>query len=293
MSSPVPDQSSDHIGKWDEIVSLARTYQYDRYIAATLSPRAARHDLITLAAFAGEMRRIPWSVSEPTIGMIRLQWWRDGLTAAPQETTGNPLADAVRTVVARNKLPVGLLLGHIDAQELELYADLVEDMDQLRLHYIRREGGLFQLAAQILGQPSALDRLDQAACAYGMAKSIAEFAFRRNGRQLLVPGDMAASYGIKPDTTAEAASDSNREQKPPAALLSDLADIAMSDYRASREALGSEAGNAFCALLPLALTPAYASTAKSPFAASNVSNMGPGNFSKSCRLLWAYMRGRL
>jgi len=289
MSNPVPAHDSDQIGNWDEIVSLARTYQYDRYIAATLSPSAARHDLIVLAAFAGEMRRIPWSVSDPTIGMIRLQWWRDGLTASAQDTTGNPLADAVRTVVARNKLPVGLLLGHIDAQELELYADLVEDMDQLRLHYIKREAGLFQLAIQILGQPNALSGLDQAACAYGMAKSIAEFAFRRNGRQLLLPGDLAASYGIKPEPT----SDSGTEQNAEISVLNNMADIAITDYQASRDTLGAAAGKALSALLPLALTPAYATTAKSPFAASNVSNMGPGNFAKSCRMLWAYMRGRI
>ncbi|MEM9360379.1 MAG: squalene/phytoene synthase family protein [Pseudomonadota bacterium] len=289
MSSPAPDNSSDHIGNWDEIVSLARTYQYDRYISATLSPRGARQDLIVLAAFAAEMRRIPWTMSDPHIGMIRLQWWRDSLTIESQETTGNPLADAVRTVIARNKLPVGLLLGHIDAQELELYADLVQDMDELRLHYVKREAGLFQLAAQITGPRKEFASLDQAACAYGMAKSIAEFSFRRNGRQLLIPADMAVSYGIKP----EVVSGSAHEQNNAVSILNAMAGIAMTSYHSSRKMLCTEAGKAFSAFLPLALTPTYAATANSPFAASNVSNMGPGNFAKSCRMLWAYMRGRI
>ena len=290
--SDLSPSSSGEPNNWDEILTLARTYQYDRYLAATLSPRSARADLIVLAAFAGEMRRIPWTVSDPTIGMIRLQWWRDCLTAGAQTTSGNPLADTLNEIVVRRKLPPGLLIGHIDAQELELYADLVEDMDQLRLHFIKRESGLFQLAALILGRGDSIPEIDRGACAYGLAKSIAEFAFRQNGRQLLVPGDLASTHGVEPGKLLAGEADGAVPSRAHA-LLAELSVTAISDYQVFRDALGSNAKKVFGAILPVTLTPSYARTAKSPFDAANISNMGPGNFAKSCQMLLAYLRGKI
>ena len=62
----------------------ARLNESDRYISALLAPRAARDDLITLAAYLGEVRRIALTVSETALGEIRLQWWRDVLSAGAQ-----------------------------------------------------------------------------------------------------------------------------------------------------------------------------------------------------------------
>ena len=274
---------------WDEIISLARTYQYDRYIAATLAPRAARPDLILLAAFAGEMRRIPWTVSDPTIGMIRLQWWRDNLNQTSGQLSGNPLADSVNEMIARRQLPAGLLIGHIDAQELELYADLMEDMEQLRIHYVKREAGLFQLAARILKSEQVASSIDHAACAYGIAKSIAEFAFRCKGRQLLIPRDLANTYGIRPETDLTI----EDKQRAIPKLLGEMAASANAEYQACLDTLGSIPRKELCILLPVTLTKLYTATAASPFDASNISNMGPSNFLKSCRILLSYLRGRI
>lgn len=274
---------------WDEILSLARTYQYDRYIAATLAPRAARADLIVLAAFAGEMRRIPWTVSDSTIGMIRLQWWRDSLNSTPGQLSGNPLADSVNEMVARQQLPVGLLIGHIDAQEVELYSDLMDDMEQLRIHYLKREAGMFQLAARILRSERVSLSIDHAACAYGIARSVAEFAFRHDGRQLLIPRDLANSFGIQPgsELTPEV------RQRTIPRLLGEMAGQANAEYEGCLKALGSIPRKELCILLPVTLTKKYAATAASPFDASNIANMGPSNFSKSCQMLLAYLRGQI
>lgn len=56
----------------------ARTYAPDRYLAALLAPKSYRDDLIILAAFLGEMERIPKIVREPALGEIRLQHNRGG-----------------------------------------------------------------------------------------------------------------------------------------------------------------------------------------------------------------------
>ena len=69
----------------------------DRSIAASFAPRAGRAP-ICLPSMPS-MSSLPASaelVSEPGLGDIRLQWWRDAIDrAANGEATGHPVADAV------------------------------------------------------------------------------------------------------------------------------------------------------------------------------------------------------
>ena len=72
----------------DVVRTAARAFERDRYLAALLSPRGVREDLLALAAFAGELARIPAFVSEPMVGEIRLQWWRDAIRAGLKDGSG-------------------------------------------------------------------------------------------------------------------------------------------------------------------------------------------------------------
>ena len=81
---------------------MARKADPDRAIAALFAPLTARDDLFALFAFNGELARIADQVSEPGLGAIRLQWWRDALARAEAgEATGHPVADAFGSVLAR------------------------------------------------------------------------------------------------------------------------------------------------------------------------------------------------
>ncbi|MCI5048556.1 MAG: squalene/phytoene synthase family protein [Aquisalinus sp.] len=56
-----------------------RKFSEDRYIAAQFAAKHQHQSLIALCALGTEIHRIPASVSEPTLGAIRQQWWRDAL----------------------------------------------------------------------------------------------------------------------------------------------------------------------------------------------------------------------
>ena len=275
---------------WDQVTDLARTGQYDQYIAATLSPRAVRSDLILLAAFAAEINRVLQTVSEPTIAAIRLQWWRDALSDHGDGATGSPLADSLRAMVGRHKLPAALLIGHIDAQELELYSDLTEDQQALAQHFIKRDGGLLNLAARILGDPMTgptQQTIADAANAYGLARSLAERRVRRGHRQLLVPQDRADAYGIDiANPTALAA-----EQL--AALVEEQSKIARDSLVTVRQAYPNLTAAAKSALLPLCLTELYLGSAGGQLDAANPSETSPSPFARAWRMLMAYWRGRI
>ena len=137
------------------VEDAARANALDRYLAARLAPRAARRDLIALAAFVGDTARIAATASEPLIGEIRLQWWRDVLEPGPAEgeATGNPVADALREAIARHGLPAEPFAKLLDARSRALDPEFGMSGAALDQHLDETEGAAFRLAARILGVP--------------------------------------------------------------------------------------------------------------------------------------------
>jgi len=167
----------------------ARAWERDRYLAALLGPRSARADLIAVAAFAGEIARIPAYVHEPMMGEIRLQWWRDAILApAGDPPSGHPIADAVRAAMVRHGLPQHLFIGFIDAQAFGLDDEPLADDQMLAAQLAKTEGALFELALRVLGRSD--DRARSLALAagraYGLARLLVEIpALWAQGRTLI------------------------------------------------------------------------------------------------------------
>ena len=69
------------VARLSPVGALARAADYDRYLSAVFAPAARREALFALIAFNHEIARIPEAVSEPMLGRIRLQWWREVLDA--------------------------------------------------------------------------------------------------------------------------------------------------------------------------------------------------------------------
>lgn len=169
---------------------MARRLEPDRYLAALLSPRRARQDLVALAAFFGEMAHIPRAVSDPIIGEIRLQWWRDALAnVRAGAATGSPVADALGRAIVRHALPEELLLSVIDGRARDLDSgrrgqDLATRIHELAACINETEGAAFRLSARVLAvdeSPAVSDLLAAAAQAYGRAR-IVRSAARADGR---------------------------------------------------------------------------------------------------------------
>ena len=162
----------------------ARAHEVDRYLSALLSPRAVREDLIALAAFAGEVGRIPIYVREPMMGRIRLQWWRERIETAT--SGGHPVAAAIIATASRHNLTTERLLALIDAHEDSLDGHPFAD-DAALLGYIDRiDGGLFAIAGEVLGGTASPAFITDAGRAYGLARLALEApAAKSHGRTLL------------------------------------------------------------------------------------------------------------
>lgn len=152
----------------------ARRTEPDRYLAALLAPQAVSSDLIALAAFVGDIARIVHAVSDPMMGELRLQWWRDALVNLRRGTaTGSPIADTVGAVMRSCALPEALFMSIIDARSRDLDAQEPLSDTAVESYSNDTEGAAFQLAGHVLGvneQPGVPGLMFAAGQAYGSVR---------------------------------------------------------------------------------------------------------------------------
>ncbi len=236
----------------------ARASDRDRYLAALLAPRHARADLIALAAFLGEVARIPDAVNEPMMGEIRLQWWRDALEGADART-GSPVADAIQVTIARRALPRETFFTFLEANARAL-TQVSATEDELKVHLDETDGATFRLAARILGVEAgsaANELLRAAGQAYGRVRVLRDLpASLAKGRSLLPAQDVADwAAAVQPALrAARAGLDEVRRLAPaaPAAVLPAILPVALVEpYLTALEGLGSDVAREKADINPL------------------------------------------
>ena len=97
-----------------------RQHTPDLYLSLLLSPTAARPQLASLYALEAELLKIPSRVTQPTIGLVRVVWWRDML--AKGDTAQPLLAELARQCPGQ-----GALLADFADSFSVLFDDLPAD----------------------------------------------------------------------------------------------------------------------------------------------------------------------
>ena len=175
-----------------------RRDDHDRWLASLYWPAQARPHAHALLAFALEIARVRQQVSEPMLGEVRYQWWRDAITdAAP---AGNPLAEALLDTVARFNLDTTALLAMIEARSFDLYDDPMPSMQALD-NYVRDTSvTLFEAVARVLA-PGRLPPpcVGEAGRAYAMTALLRALPFQVMKGQLFLPLDVLETFGVRSD----------------------------------------------------------------------------------------------
>lgn len=192
----------------------ARGRAFDRYLASLLAPRPARDGLLALAAFTAELDIIAERVSEPMLGEIRLQWWRDQLaalfSAGPEEAEGaadHPVLAALAPMVTSGALAQGRLAGMIDARSFDLAGGAMPDERAITAYARKTEGAHGVLAATWIATHSgdreplsgkAIDAAEATGTAYGFARTVA-----LAGRYRALGADVVASAEPDPSVSEQ------------------------------------------------------------------------------------------
>ena len=97
-----------------------RRYDRDRFLTALFAPPAIRENLFALYAFNHEIAKTRESVSEPMVGRIRLQWWREALDGIEaNEPRKHEVVEALYHA-QQSGLKIDSLRPLIDAREFDL-----------------------------------------------------------------------------------------------------------------------------------------------------------------------------
>lgn len=181
-------------------LSELREKDHDRFLTLFFAPSAARPALTALYAFNLEIARVAELVSEPMMGHIRLQWWRETLEGLPRgETRGHAAAVAL---LETKGLPLDRLQGLIDARERDLSDEPFPDMAALETYAEETSSALMRIAAVVLGgearAATSEEAIRHAGIAYALTGLLRALPVHASQGRLLLPGDMILERNIDP-----------------------------------------------------------------------------------------------
>ncbi|HZD25952.1 MAG TPA: phytoene/squalene synthase family protein [Alphaproteobacteria bacterium] len=180
---------------------MLRRHDRDRYLTTLFAPPAARPRLIALYAFNLEIARVREAVSEPMMGEIRLQWWRE---AVAETEAGQPrrhrVAEALAEAVGEGGLSGTTLLALIDARARDLDDTRFARLDDLVAYAEATSSMLLAAALDLLGVADGGVR--RAARAVGIAYALTGLMravpFHTGQRRLFLPLDLLERHGVSP-----------------------------------------------------------------------------------------------
>lgn len=275
MSVPPAEQCGSDLKRLDP----------DRWLTTLFAPDAARPGLFALYAFNSEIARARESVSQPMIGQIRLQWWREaweGIKAGmPRQ---HPVALALHAHC--RSLDMDEVLALIEARERDMEDAPFATMADLESYARATSAPLMRLALQQMDATADTGSVNAAATAYALIGILRATPHLLAQQRVLLPADLLAQQGITPEATYQ--TECGPALRPVIAAVAGraaaLLEIAR-EYRPSRTALP--------ALLPAVLAglqlKALQVSGHEPLAAEP--RVTP--LKRQMALFWASLRGRL
>ncbi len=195
-----------HAADYAYCEDVLRRDDRDRWLASLFVPGALRPHFHALYAFSHEIARVREIVSEPLLGEIRFQWWRDALEGTGEAgAKANPVGAALLDTVARFRLPKAPLIELIDARLRDLYGDPVDSSGTLESYTEATCANLFRLAARILDEEEVAADLgvaSHAGIAYGITGLLRALPWHCARGQVFVPAEILRAQGADHDDLA-------------------------------------------------------------------------------------------
>ena len=195
--TPLQDRRSADADRLSPVAALVRRHDRDRFQTVLFAPAARREALFALYAFNYEIARVRESVTEPMLGRIRLQWWRENIAAAFEGGTvrHHPVVEALTSVIRELALTREHFDRLIDARETDLEDEPRASLAALEDYAEGTSARLVYLAIEVLGvcNPAATEVGSHVGIAYSLAGLLRAIPLR--ARQI-IPADIAARNGV-------------------------------------------------------------------------------------------------
>jgi phytoene synthase len=235
-----------------ELGAHVRVHDADRFYAALFAPADRREGLFALLAFHHEIARVREIVSEPRLGEIRLEWWREALSeiAAGGPVRAHPVAQALAAAYTAHPFALEHLRALIDARAFDLGDEPMRDLGALEAYAKATGGGLHRAMAEVLGaNEEGAFAAECAGTAWALTGILRALPIHFARQQCYLPADRLALHHV--------ALAQSHGQTPSAGLAAVIAEVAtLADQHRARASL-MRWGEGRPAVLPIALIPAY------------------------------------
>jgi NADH dehydrogenase [ubiquinone] 1 alpha subcomplex assembly factor 6 len=179
-----------------------RRHDRDRFQTVLFAPPRSRESLFALYAFNYEVARVRETVSEPVLGQIRLQWWRESIAAAfdAGPVRHHIVVEALSAVIRA----CGLTRAHfdrlVDAREVDLAEAPWVSLAALEDYAEATSARLVYLALESLGvrELAAEKAAFHIGVAYALAGLLRATPFHARAGRLIIPADIAERAALDP-----------------------------------------------------------------------------------------------
>ncbi|MBB6251371.1 phytoene/squalene synthase family protein [Nitrospirillum iridis] len=272
-------------------LETVRRQDPDRFLTLLFAPADRREDLAALYAFNHEVAKTREVVTEPMLGQIRLQWWRDSIAGIYEgeprrHEVVQPLAQAVR----RHGLDRAQFDLLVDAREADMDDATPADLACLVNYAEVTSAPLVRLALQVLGVPPE-GVVDTVAAHVGRAWALTGILravpFLARGHRSRMPLDLMDKYAASEPLLFEL-----KPQPGLAAVAKEVAGAARAELAAARRLRRHVPRAAVPALLPARLAGAALNRlAKAGYDPLAPDLLRPDGL-RAARLGWAAFSGR-
>lgn len=216
-----------------DLDATLRARDEDRWLASRFAPAPIRSGLAALLAFNDEIARTSERVSEPMLGEIRLQWWREALEeiSAGGPVRAHDVAQALASEIEPAKFAAARphLDALIDARARDLDPEPFADIPALETYAAGTAGPVVAAGLAVIGAPAEDALAETCGRAWGLTGLLRAFAARAAAGRLVLPVESCAAAGLRP---AEAAA--GREPEKTRAAMAPVLDAAQAAYERAR-----------------------------------------------------------
>lgn len=184
----------------------ARRQDRDRFLCALFAPEETREGLYTLLAFNAEIAKSRETVSEPLLGEIRLQWWREALELIYGDPNGVLDDHVVLAELAKVSQHYNLsrenLDQMIDARSQDMLDEPPQDEAELRDYAVGTTATLNAALLKILSPagsdvPSTIrEASEHVSVAWAMTGLLRAAASLAGYQRVMIPQVVMQNYGF-------------------------------------------------------------------------------------------------
>ncbi|MGF1609751.1 MAG: phytoene/squalene synthase family protein [Kiloniellales bacterium] len=178
-----------------------RRRDHDRFLTGLFAPADRREDLYALYAFNLEVARVAETVSEPMLGRIRLQWWREAIDELyAGRLRRHQVIEPLAAAVERHDLDRDRFERLLEAREFDLDGEAPASLEALEGYVEATSSDLIVLALEVLGagdEPAALEAGRLVGLAWALTGLARAVPFHAAQKRCYLPADLCREAGLE------------------------------------------------------------------------------------------------